>query len=57
VDGLTEIFAIALPENEPSIAVMRRLGMTHLGRTGRWYGIESELYVVNRRSAAFTTLK
>jgi len=26
--------------------VCRRLGMTHLGRTDRWYGVELEAYRV-----------
>jgi RimJ/RimL family protein N-acetyltransferase len=47
-NGLTEIFAIAKPDNAPSIAVMRRIGMRHLGRTSRWYGLEAELYVAVR---------
>lgn len=42
--GLTEILAIAKPTNGPSLAVMRRIGMEHLGRTNRWYGMEAELY-------------
>jgi RimJ/RimL family protein N-acetyltransferase len=47
-NGLNEIFAIARPDNAPSLAVMRRIGMRHLGRTSRWYGIEAELYVAIR---------
>lgn len=46
--GLDEVFAIAKLDNAPSIAVMRRIGMCHLGRTSRWYGIEAELYVAVR---------
>ncbi|WP_166386857.1 GNAT family N-acetyltransferase [Catellatospora methionotrophica] len=46
--GLAEIHAIARPDNAPSLAVMRRLGMTRLGRTHRWYGIEAELYVISK---------
>jgi RimJ/RimL family protein N-acetyltransferase len=46
--GLTEILAIAKPGNAPSIAVMRRIGMRHCGRTSRWYGIEAELYRAHR---------
>ncbi len=42
--GLPEILAIARPDNAPSIAVMRRIGMRHSGRTNRWYGLEAELY-------------
>ncbi|GAA1812617.1 hypothetical protein [Planosporangium flavigriseum] len=32
------------PDNEPSIAVCRRLGMAPLGRTSRWYGVEVEAF-------------
>jgi RimJ/RimL family protein N-acetyltransferase len=46
--GLEEISAIAKPDNSPSIAVMRRIGMRHCGRTSRWYGIEAELYRARR---------
>jgi len=42
--GLDEILAIAMPDHAPSLAVMRRLGMTHLGRTDLWFGFEAELY-------------
>jgi len=42
--GLNEILAIAMPTNGPSLAVMRRLGMEHLGRTRNWFGFEAELY-------------
>ncbi|MEU8007780.1 GNAT family N-acetyltransferase [Catellatospora sp. NPDC049111] len=48
--GLTEIHAIARPDNAPSLAVMRRIGMNRVGRTHRWYDIEAELYVI--RNAA-----
>lgn len=48
--GLTEIHAIARPDNAPSLAVMRRIGMTRLGRTRRWYDIEAELYVITKQT-------
>jgi RimJ/RimL family protein N-acetyltransferase len=35
--GLDEIFAVVRPANERSLAVCRRLGMTPLGLTDRWY--------------------
>lgn len=44
--GLPEIYAIADPRNGPSIAVMQRLGMSYVGRTRRWYGRESECYLI-----------
>lgn len=47
--GLKEILAIAMPGNGPSLAVMRRLGMTHLGRTNNWFGFEAELYASRRQ--------
>jgi RimJ/RimL family protein N-acetyltransferase len=46
---LREILAIAKIGNEPSMAVMRRIGMQHIGRSARWYGIEAELYTTGRR--------
>ena len=42
--GLAEIYAVVRPDNERSLAVCRRLGMTPLGRTDRWYGTELEAY-------------
>lgn len=47
--GLAEIFAVVRPDNAASIAVARRLGMEHLGRTDRYYDTELELF---RSSAA-----
>jgi RimJ/RimL family protein N-acetyltransferase len=46
--GLDQILAIAMPDNGPSLAVMRRLGMTHLGRTTNWFGFEAELFRMSR---------
>ena len=43
--GLSEIYAVVRPDNDPSLAVCRRLGMTPLGRTDRWYGTELEAFV------------
>ena len=50
--GLPEILAIAKPDNAPSIAVMRRIGMRHSGRTSRWYSMEAELYRAGRGKTA-----
>ncbi|GAA2833655.1 GNAT family N-acetyltransferase [Kitasatospora paracochleata] len=47
-DGLAEIHAVVRPDNEPSLAVCRRLGMTPLGRTDRWYGTELEAFRITR---------
>jgi RimJ/RimL family protein N-acetyltransferase len=44
--GLTEIHAVVRPDNDPSLAVCRRLGMRPLGRTDRWYGLELESFVI-----------
>ncbi|MFI6780828.1 GNAT family N-acetyltransferase [Micromonospora sp. NPDC050276] len=36
----SEIYAVVSPGNEASMAVCRRLGMTHVGRRSDWYGGE-----------------
>jgi RimJ/RimL family protein N-acetyltransferase len=46
--GLDEIHAVVRPDNERSMAVCRRLGLTPLGRTDRWYGTELEAYRIVR---------
>ncbi|HIK18225.1 MAG TPA: GNAT family N-acetyltransferase [Leptolyngbyaceae cyanobacterium M33_DOE_097] len=43
---LPEIYAVANPKNERSLQVMRRLGMTRLGRTNRYYNQELELFEI-----------
>jgi len=42
--GLPVIYAVVRPDNERSLAVVRRLDMRPLGRTDRWYGRELELF-------------
>ncbi|GIJ41777.1 GNAT family N-acetyltransferase [Micromonospora andamanensis] len=42
--GLTRVIAVTDPDNHASRAVCRRLGMTHLGRTTRYYDTPSELF-------------
>ena len=46
--GLQTIYAVAFGWNEPSLAVMRRLGMQRLGTTDEFYGHELELYCTVR---------
>jgi RimJ/RimL family protein N-acetyltransferase len=46
--GLAVVNAIAFPENAPSLAVMRRLGMTHRGETSQWYGATFDWWTVDR---------
>lgn len=38
------IYAVANPENQASIRVMQRLAMSPLGRTHKYYGVETELF-------------
>jgi RimJ/RimL family protein N-acetyltransferase len=42
--GVDEVFAVVRPDNAASLAVCRRLGMTSLGRTTRYYDSELELF-------------
>ena len=42
--GFRELFAVVRPDNEPSLAVCRRMRMTPLGRTNRYYSTELELF-------------
>jgi RimJ/RimL family protein N-acetyltransferase len=48
--GLSEVHAVVYPDNERSQAVCRRLGMTHVGRTDAWYGVEVDHYRLTRLS-------
>jgi RimJ/RimL family protein N-acetyltransferase len=41
---LSRVQALTDPDNVRSQAVCRRLGMTHLGQTGRYYGTQLELF-------------
>lgn len=47
-DGLSEIHATVFPENEPSLAVCRRLGMAALGRSTDWDDVELEAFRAGR---------
>ncbi|WP_028646975.1 GNAT family N-acetyltransferase [Nocardiopsis sp. CNT312] len=42
--GLEEIFAVARPDNEPAIAVARRLGMEWVGETEKYYGMTLQVF-------------
>ena len=41
---LGEVYAVVRPDNTKSLAVCRRLGMTALGRTSKYYETELELF-------------
>ncbi|SCG69345.1 Protein N-acetyltransferase, RimJ/RimL family [Micromonospora echinaurantiaca] len=38
--GTRQVYAVVAPGNDPSMAVCRRLGMTHLGQRTDWYAGE-----------------
>lgn len=42
--NLPIIYAVTHPANQASIHVTQRLGMTPLGRTQKYYGVETELF-------------
>ncbi len=45
--GTRQVYAVVMAGNEPSVAVARRLGMTHLGVRTDWYGgMELETFVL-----------
>jgi RimJ/RimL family protein N-acetyltransferase len=46
--GLDRVIAVVYPGNVRSQAVCRRLGMTHHGRTTKYYGVELELFSLSR---------
>lgn len=52
VAGLTEVRAVVYPDNVRSRAVCRRLGMSEVGLTDEWYGVEVVEYLYAPISAA-----
>ncbi|MDQ6649565.1 MAG: GNAT family N-acetyltransferase [Actinomycetota bacterium] len=50
--GRSEIYAVVNPANHRSQAVARRLGMSQLARTTRFYGVELDLFRLARPAAA-----
>ncbi|KXK59161.1 acetyltransferase [Micromonospora rosaria] len=47
--GTPVVYAVVHPENTASMAVARRLGMTHVGRRTDWYGGEElETFLLRR---------
>lgn len=46
--GLDEVIAVVVPDNEPSLAVARAIGMQARGRTRRYYDVEVELFALKR---------
>lgn len=51
VHGLDEVFGVVYAGNDASLAVCRRLGMTHLGLTSKYYDTELELFRLAAPSA------
>jgi RimJ/RimL family protein N-acetyltransferase len=49
---LDRVIALVDPDNDRSQAVCRRLGMTHLGQTDRYYGLALELFELLPAQAA-----
>jgi RimJ/RimL family protein N-acetyltransferase len=45
---LDRVLAVVDPDNSRSLAVCRRLGMTHLGQSDRYYGMRLELFQLRR---------
>jgi 2-keto-4-pentenoate hydratase/RimJ/RimL family protein N-acetyltransferase len=45
--GLAEVRAVVRPDNEPSKAVCRRLGMREVGLTREWYGVDVIEYLLD----------
>lgn len=46
--GLDQLHAIAYPENQASLRIMQKIGMTRQGSTNRYYGVSVEHYAMRR---------
>ncbi|HSN06212.1 MAG TPA: GNAT family N-acetyltransferase [Candidatus Angelobacter sp.] len=46
--GVPEVLVLVSPDNAPSLAVARRLGVTPRGRTERYYGMALEVFASER---------
>lgn len=46
--GVEQVYAVIYPGNAPSVAVTRRLGMTAVGSTSQWYGVELDAFRIAR---------
>jgi len=55
--GVQEVLAVVRPENDRSLAVCRRLGMEHLGRTTRYYRTELELFRIRCEAGGGATYR
>jgi RimJ/RimL family protein N-acetyltransferase len=42
--GIDEIFAVVRPQNERGASTARRVGMDWVGETGKYYGLELQVY-------------
>jgi RimJ/RimL family protein N-acetyltransferase len=45
------IIAIAYPENTPSIAIMRKMGMREIGLTDKYYGLNALMHQITPNEA------
>jgi len=43
--GLTEVRALMIPDNEPSVRVAQRIGMRDIGTTDQWYDGPSRVFI------------
>ena len=48
--GLAQVIAVVYPGNVRSLAVVQRLGMEPQGRSDRYYGVELEVFALDRRA-------